>query len=574
VKTHEDLRRLLLRLDGRGYKAYKEIKDAYRFPFFVLVVDHVQGDPFAAPSSMRVQVDRRTAGFPPSAYANRSREIAFRDFLTRAFHRSCRETAARDKGSGKSGLIEVDAPGQEILERTSAVVSDGDVEVRFSVGLPAFGRRIAGRNAVEMLCGELPRIVEKSLLFKNTDEGALTRHVDAAEDADVLRAWLREEKLVAFIADGAVLPRRSGVDPRPLTEGKVVPFASCPELRKTVELPHRGRVTGMGIPEGVTLIAGGGYHGKTTLLEAIQYGIYNHVPGDGRELVVSREDTVKIRAEDGRRVECVDISPFINNLPFGRDTRAFSTEDASGSTSQAANIIEAVQAGAGVLLIDEDTSATNFMIRDRRMQELVAAHEEPITPFIDRVRQLYRERGVSTVVVIGGSGDYFDVADHVICMKEYLPVERTADAKAIAARDGGGRRYEGEPGVFDALAVRMPVARSFDPSRGKRDVKIKARGRDAIEFGRHRIDLSCVEQIVDSSQVTAIGDAVHYAVRFMQGDASLEEVIRRVMKDVREKGLNVLGRPFYGSYAAFRSFELAAAINRLPTLRMRVRGRG
>ncbi|MEE8472125.1 MAG: ABC-ATPase domain-containing protein, partial [Dehalococcoidia bacterium] len=441
----EDLRKILRRIDGRGYRAYSDIVGAYEFPGYTLLVDHVQGDPFASPSRVRVRVSGREAGFPPDTRSGKSREIALRDLLTRRFFDAARRFCRGNRGTGSSGVISIDRPGQETLERTSALVAEQYVEARFVMGLPARGRTVSGRDAEAMFFEELPQIVRASLFYESLDEKTLYEFIETAEDADSLREQLDPLGLVAFVADGAILPRASGVDPRPLAGDprlpagdRVVPFESPQSLRVQVVLPNRGAVAGMGIPRGVTLIVGGGYHGKSTLLRALEVGVYNHIPGDGRELVVVHPSALKIRAEDGRRIEKVDISPFITNLPQGRDTGAFSTEDASGSTSQAANIIEGLEAGAGVLLIDEDTSATNFMIRDHRMQELVSKDKEPITPFIDKVRQLYADLGVSTVLVIGGSGDYFDVADRVICMVDYRPYDLTRESRAIARKYRAG----------------------------------------------------------------------------------------------------------------------------------------
>ena len=569
MRSKEHLRDTLRRIDGRGYKAYKDTEGEYDFRDYVLHVDRAQGDPFASPSNVRVRVHQTMAGFPEATFANPSREIALRDFITRAFHEASIKYGKGGRGTGKSGLLTIDQPGQEILERTSVFVTKDFVEARFVMGLPAFGRRIAGRHAESMFFAELPQIVQVSLFYRNLDSGALDRHIQTAEDADTLRRKLEELGLVAFVADGSVLPRASGIDPRPLTHGKVVEFASPEALRVTVELPHRGSVSGMGIPEGVTLIVGGGYHGKSTLLKALEMGIYNHIPGDGRELVVTNPTAVKIRAEDGRRIQKVDISPFIDNLPFGQETESFSTEDASGSTSQAANTMEALEAGARILLIDEDTSATNFMIRDHRMQELVSKDREPITPFIDKIRQLHRDRKVSTVLVIGGSGDYFDVADCVICMVEYKPMDMTEEARAIAEKYKAERKPEGGD-RFGTVTDRIPLAGSFDPSKGKRPVKISPKGLKTILFGVHPIDLGGVEQLVDMSQTRAIGDAIHYAQRFMDGKRTLTATVDAVLKDIQEEGLDVLSPRPAGDLAGFRGLELAAAINRLRTLRVRL----
>ena len=571
MRSAADLKRILHGLDGRGYKAYRDIRGHYDCGTYVLFVDHVQGDPFASPSRVRVQVSQRLAGFPRDTYHNRSREVALRDFLTRGFVEASRRFCKGNRGIGTSGIISIDRPRQEVLERTSAFVTEDYVEARFVMGLPAFGRRIAARHAEAMFFEELPQIVQASLFKENLSERTLRRHLETAEDADSLRDQLNHLGLVALVADGAILPRASGVDPRPLTQGRVVPFEAPESLRMEVDLPNRGTITGMGIPKGVTLIVGGGYHGKSTLLRALEVGVYNHLPGDGRELVVTDPYTVKIRAEDGRRIEKVDISPFISNLPFGQDTQAFSTDDASGSTSQAANIIEALEVGARLLLIDEDTSATNFMIRDQRMQELVSKDKEPITPFIDKVRQLYQDLGVSTILAIGGSGDYFDVADHVICMVEYRPHDLSQQARAIAEKYRAGRSPEGGDS-FGGITERIPLARSFDPSKGRREVKISSKGLQSIVFGTHTIDLGAVEQLVDISQTRAIGDAIYYATRYMDGKRTVGEIVKHVLNGTVEKGLDVLGLRLAGDYAAFRGLELAAAINRLRTLSVRKKG--
>ncbi len=566
--TSDDLKSLLSKIDRKGYKAYKDIKGSYDFGSYTLIIDYVQGDPFATPSRIRVRMPQRIAGFPADTFQRKNREIALRDFLTRKFYASARKFSKGSRGTGKSGLITIDRPGQEILERTSAFVTGECIEARFFMGLPSFGRAIAGKEAAAMFFDELPKIIDASLVFKNLDSRRVYAHVETAEDADHLRNRLASMGLVAFVADGSILPRASGIDKRPLGKGTIVPFESPESLRKEIELPNSGTVTGMGIQKGITLIVGGGYHGKSTLLNALEVGIYNHIPGDGRELVVTNPDTVKIRAEDGRRIEKVDISPFISNLPFGQDTVAFSTEDASGSTSQAANIIEALEVGAGAILLDEDTSATNFMIRDHRMQELVSKDKEPITPFIDKVRQLYSDHDVSTILVIGGSGDYFDVADSVICMIDYRPSVMTEEARSIAEKYLAERRPEGGD-VFEKVTERSPLGRSFDPSKGRREVKISPKGLQSISFGVHEIDLGAVEHLVDMSQTRAVGDAIFYATRYMDGTRTLDDVIGRVLLDIETKGLDVLSGSPIGDYAAFRRFELAASINRLRTMNVK-----
>ncbi len=567
MKTHKDLENKLIRLDGRGYKAYKEIKGIYTFPDYIFLIDHVQGDPFAAPSRVRIQIPQSIAGFPKDLYQNPSRATALADFITRQFDRQARKKSRR-RGTGNSGIISIDRPGQEVLERTSAFVNTDQVEIRFFVGLPARGRGISSRQAVEVLCEDLPVIAERVLKFHRLDRAAVQSIVETVEDADAIREVLRDRGLVAFVADGALLPRSSGVDPRPL-EAEAVLFQSPPAFRVTFDLPNLGPIHGMGIPRGVTLIVGGGYHGKSTLLRAIERGVYNHIPGDGREFVITDPDAVKIRAEDGRRVAGVDISPFINNLPQKRSTTSFSTENASGSTSQATNIIEALEMEAKCLLIDEDTSATNFMIRDHRMQELIAKEREPITPFIDKVRQLFTDHGISTILVIGGSGDYFDAADTVIAMEHFLPQDATKRAREIARKYATERTREGGS-LFGNIRHRIPLPHSLDPGRGSRGVRLKAPDAETITFGSERIDLSSVEQIVEKSQVRAIAHAMAYAKsHYVDGHRTLHDIVELIMEDIQEEGLDRVASAPYGDLVCFRKFEWAAAVNRLRTLATR-----
>ncbi len=562
----QDLYDQLLELDGRGYKAYKDIKGSYKFPEFTLIIDHVQGDPFAAPSKVIVKVPQAIARFPLSLYQSPSREIAFRDYLTRQFAEIAQKLSAY-RGTGKSGLINIVAVKQEILPRTAIFVSDRQIEARFSLGLPARGRTILGRQAAQMLCEDIPKIVDHALKYGEIDPQTLQNHVETAEDADWLRQQLENKGLVAFIANGAMLPRRSGVDPRPL-QNDAIPFQSPKSLEVEFNCPNSGIIRGMGITHGITLIVGGGYHGKSTLLRAIELGVYNHIPGDGREFVVTNPEAVKIRAEDGRSIAEVNISPFINQLPQGRSTQAFSTTNASGSTSQAANIIEALEAEAKMLLVDEDTAATNFMIRDRRMQQLIAKDKEPITPFIDKVRQLYTDYGVSTILVMGGSGDYFDVADTVIAMENFQPSDVTNQAKIIAQQHLNNRLTEGGD-KFGLITPRIPLPESINPSRGKRAVNVKVRDVDEVAFGREDIDLGAVEQIVEAGQLRAIAAAIVYAKKkYLDRRRTLPEILDQVMADIINQGLDILTEFPQGDLVSFRRFELAAALNRLRSLKL------
>ncbi len=565
--TAETLRQILERIDGRGYKAYRDIAGVYRFAEFTLAVDSVQPDPFAAPSRLRALIPPEVAQLPGQLYAKDSRSVGVSCFLARAFAARTQERSAR-RGSGKSGEIRIEAPGQQALANTAVQIGgDGAVEARFTVGLPAQGRRALGRQACRMLLEDLPRVIADSLLARSHTAEELWRHAAVNEDADALRAMLAERGLIAFVADGSILPRSSGIDDCPLRGESVIPFSSPESLRVSFSLPNAGTVSGMGVPKGVTLIVGGGYHGKSTLLRAIERGVYNHRPGDGRELVISAADLVKIRAEDGRAVSGVDISGFIGDLPLGLSTRRFSSANASGSTSQAAAIVEAMESGADGLLIDEDTAATNFLIRDARMQVLAPKEKEPITPYIDRVLAMYERYGVSTVLVVGGSGDYLDVAGTVIAMETFLPHDVTARASAVAATHPTGRVTE-EGGSFDLNLQRRPQTGSVDPRKGRRESSIRTRDIQTVQFGTETLDLAAVEQIVHRTQTRAIGAALDYARRrYIDGRRSLSEILDLVMADIEEEGLDALDGRRTGAFALFRRHELAAAFNRLRSLK-------
>ncbi len=581
MRTVDDLRTILARIDGRGYKAYRDLQGAYAYPQFTLFIDYVQGDPFASPSKIRVRVPRAVTQIPSNFFSSRVRRVALQDFLVRGVHQTIRQECQGNRGIGKSGLVSIDVGGQEVLERTAMVVTSQWVEARLSLGLPAQGRTILGRQAEAMLCQEVPKIAEDALQWKHVDQGRALAFVDCVDNQEAIRAQLDALGLVAFVADEAILPRTSGASDHPLSDEKAKPFITPDALRVSLPVSHpvsqHGKttqfLTGLGIPKGVTLIVGGGYHGKSTVLRALERGVYPHVPEDGREYVVTTDQAVKIRAEDGRHIERVNISGFIDNLPYGQETTQFSTDNASGSTSQAASILEAIEAGATTLLLDEDTSATNFMVRDARMQALVHKESEPITPFVDHVRDLYERHGVSTVLVMGGCGDYFDVADTVIMMQEYQPLDVTARAQRVAREFQTQRAIERVSSLAD-VESRIPLGESLNPSRGNREVNIDAKSVEAIAFGHEVIDVSGIEQLVDVSQTRAVGYALHLASRRMlDGRIDVKAVVQDLDRLFDEVGLDVLD-PFRksehhpGNFARPRSLEIAAALNRLRMLRM------
>jgi predicted ABC-class ATPase len=565
MPDRQDLQHTLNKLDGAPYPAYQDLARTYDFPHFRLTFTRFQRDPFAHPSQITLTISHTISQFPLPLRQSPAQCLGLRDYLARCVAREA-DHLSQNLGLGNSGRIQSAPLGQEVLDRTVVIHHAEQWEVRLSVGLPARGRRIAGRSVIALLCEQLPQLVDRCFLAASHNPGAIAAYCQSVEDTIALRQQLTTKGLVAFVADGAQLPRRSGIDPRPLQDQSVVPFQSPPSLRVTLTCPHRGAVTGMGIPPGITVIVGGGYHGKSTLLGAIALGVYDHPLGDGREGVVTLPTATKIRAEEGRSIAGVNISPFINHLPQGKVTHHFSTANASGSTSQAANIMEALEAGAQLLLLDEDTCATNFLIRDRRMQQLIPPAQEPITPLIDKIRQLYTEKGVSSILVMGGSGDYFEVADTVIALQNYHVRDVTTEAKAIAQQYPSQRQWQGGD-QFGELSHRSPIASSLDPSRGKKAVSVKARSRHQLSFGQTDIDLAAIEQLVETNQTRAIGLALVILQQQLRHPAphqpsTIAELLGRIDRQLQTNGISYLS-DYAGDLAQFRPLELAAALNRL-----------
>ena len=563
MKSSVELKNELFKIDGKGYKAYKVLEGKYDFKKYVLSIDHVQGDPFASPSRVRIIIDNKIAQIPEELFDNKNKEIAVCDFLTRLFSKNIKNQSEKIFGSGKSGLIEISRCPQEILERTAIIRNKNFFEARFYVGFPARGRSVLARELEKIIFNIIPNIVENTFIYKNINKLNLINRVKLIEDQFYIRKNLKEKGLVAFVANESILPRESGVSARPLRNGKK--FISPQALEVEFDTPNRGKIKGMGIPKGITLIIGGGYHGKSTLLRALELGIYNHIEGDGREFVITDESALKVRAEDGRAITSTDISLFINNLPNGKDTIKFNTENASGSTSQAANIIEAIESKSKVLLIDEDTSATNFMIRDDIMQQLVVKEKEPITPFIDVAKSLYKQLGISTVLVAGSCGDFFDIADLVIQMDSYEPYEVTAKAKELS---------RGKVSLRDDLDISIDFRRVLDKgsiSEGPKGIKIKTLGKDGLSINKENIDLKSVEQIVDGEQINTIGMAIKFIEDKYSGkDLTIEKIVDEIEKDITKNLIDIDNiKGGNGSLAMPRKQEILCAINRLRTLKIK-----
>ncbi|ENM7917146.1 TPA: P-loop domain-containing protein [Vibrio parahaemolyticus] len=541
----DQLTATLKKIEKQNYRAYQQIKGQYDFTDFTLFIDHVQGDPYASASRFRATRAWSLTGLEWLKDESPAFQRAARDFIARSFEQFAKQ----------ENTVSIALNGQTVLDSTAVLFTEEGIELRFRVNLPSEGRSVLGKKANNILTFHLPKFIRRATLERELDKEAMVKHCQVVEDQSALREQLEAHNLVAFVANGSVLPRIAGNCDLPMKEA--VEFTAPESLQVTLHAPNKGYITGLGIPKGITLIVGGGFHGKSTLLNAIERSIYDHIPGDGREYIVTDQKAMKIRAEDGRCVHHLNLSNYINHLPMGKDTADFSTQDASGSTSQAAWLQESIEAGATSLLIDEDTSATNFMIRDERMQALVAKGDEPITPLVDRIGQLRDELDISTIIVMGGSGDYLDVANTVIQMHDYQAVDVTEKAKQVIAQHPTQRHNESEESLqtFRPRALNR-VALMNILTDGK--FRVSAKGKDSLRFGKEFTDLSALEQIESADEVNAIGWLWFQL-------AQLPGWCNNPAKDIEEmlSGEWHASLPKQGDLAKPRTLDVMAALNRM-----------
>ncbi|EGQ9122778.1 ABC-ATPase domain-containing protein [Vibrio parahaemolyticus] len=541
----DQLTATLKKIEKQNYRAYQQIKGQYDFTDFTLFIDHVQGDPYASASRFRATRAWSLTGLEWLKDESPAFQRAARDFIARSFEQFAKQ----------ENTVSIALNGQTVLDSTAVLFTEEGIELRFRVNLPAEGRSVLGKKANNILTFHLPKFIRRATLERELDKEAMVKHCQVVEDQSALREQLEAHNLVAFVANGSVLPRIAGNCDLPMKEA--VEFTAPESLQVTLHAPNKGYVTGLGIPKGITLIVGGGFHGKSTLLNAIERSIYDHIPGDGREYIVTDQKAMKIRAEDGRCVHHLNLSNYINHLPMGKDTADFSTQDASGSTSQAAWLQESIEAGATSLLIDEDTSATNFMIRDERMQALVAKGDEPITPLVDRIGQLRDELDISTIIVMGGSGDYLDVANTVIQMHDYQAVDVTEKAKQVISQHPTQRHNESEESLqtFRPRALNR-VALMNILTDGK--FRVSAKGKDSLRFGKEFTDLSALEQIESADEVNAIGWLWFQL-------AQLPGWCNNPAKEIEEmlSGEWHASLPKQGDLAKPRTLDVMAALNRM-----------
>ena len=511
------------------------------------------------------------------------------DYCLRAFKKYIEELNAelynRSRPDNENGKYYLCAPGGEIIKRNTAyfalcpqkdytngsgstvyLLSDGVSRpplmclcIRIQVQFPL--KKL--RKTFQMMCRDLPDAVDRFIL--DFDIEGLKKATELAKKQSAIREWLKSSDYCAFVANGSILPRAKGTD-LPMLDA--IPFRSTPND----EIEICG-VRGMGIKKGVTVITGGGYSGKSTLLDTISAGIYDHAFGDGRELCITDESAVTISAEDGRSVKHVNISPFIKWLPGG-DTSDFSTDHASGSTSQAANIMEAVDCNAKLLLIDEDRSATNFMIRDRMMKELI--EKEPITPFTDRVNELHKTHGVSTILVIGGSGEYLSVADKIYMMEDYLIHDVTEKSKNICNSYNVTSVLPSSANWQQCRTLYSDRFSSYPEGSGTEKLEVSDMG--FVIIGDEKIDVRGLHDIVSTRQLDTLGFMLRYLeVSNNDRKIDIERKINDLYARIDKEGIDFLYSSFFTTCERFldlpRKQDLMALINRMRKINM-VKGGG
>ncbi|NOJ22056.1 ABC-ATPase domain-containing protein [Vibrio coralliilyticus] len=541
----DQLTATLKKIEKQNYRAYQQIKGQYDFGDYTFFIDYVQADPYASASRVRAVRPWSLTGLQWLRETSGAYQVAARDFIARSFAEFAKQ----------ENSVSIALTGQTVMDSTSVLFTDEGIELRFRVNLPAEGRSVLGKKTNNILTFHLPKFIRRATLERELDKEALVHHCQIVEDQEFIRSKLDEYNLLAFVGNGSVLPRVAGNCDLPMKDA--VALTAPESLQVTIATPNQGEITGLGIRKGITLIVGGGFHGKSTLLNAIERSIYNHIPGDGRERIVTNLNAMKIRAEDGRCVHSLNLSNYINHLPMQRDTEDFTTQDASGSTSQAAWLQESIEAGVQGILIDEDTSATNFMIRDERMQALVSKGDEPITPLVDRIGQLRDGLEVSTVIVMGGSGDYLDVADTVIQMHDYQAVDVTEKARQVVEQHPTERNNECEselstfrPRSLNRAALQKILA------DGK--FRVSAKGVDALRFGKEFTNLSALEQLESSSEINAIGWLWFQLAQLPGWSNNPAKEIQQMLEGDWSKNM-----PNQGDLAKPRTIDAMAALNRM-----------
>ena len=514
-------------LNGKNYGLYKSLADKpWDFGDFVLEFIHVQGDPYAPPSRVLLRSKLATLGYAPEWSSGFERRLALSDFLLRRLG-----GLVQEKYSGKDAAVVFDSAGPEMLVRNSLWIDNGELRACLQVRLPGDGRKIQAEAAAEILTMVMPDLVSAGLYYNKADEPAMQEHYRVLAERKEILEQLDGHGLCAFVPDGAVLPRASGLSEMPLENA--VPFNAPDGLAVTLNACGR-EIRGMGIPKGITVITGGAFHGKSTLLQALTRAVYPHVPGDGREGIVVDATALRVGVEDGRSVRGTDLSMFVRDLPGGISTKDFNTLSASGSTSEAANLLEAMEAGAKTFFIDEDSSAVNFLIRDVRVRKLLGDEREPLIPLTDRIREL-ASAGMNFILVAGACGDYLDIADNIIVMANYKAECVKSTMSSWKAEGLIGSTEAGKINARPFAAYMQPLQKSVRPASAvERQVKVKLAGDTLLQIGFLVADTSRLVTLVDKQQRLGAGfmllNMLQNAASNTEGDSPADSIAGAAQK--------------------------------------------
>lgn len=581
VQKVKNLKKLIYSISDQSYQNIQKLRGDFQFPGYIFSFLKIQGSPGANPASIAtVKVPIEDSQLPEQFLSSPSNRLAVADFLIRRFNQGIDKFAQQNRGKQGSGSFHIIILGQKMLERDSVLFTEDTVELRFIFSLPAkcSGNQFDAEQAWLMLEQELKAIVDFALYYQKYNEetkNSLGRFLEIQQSRLQIKQYMESNGLCVFINNGASLPRQSGVDDRPAMGAEIKNFQS-PEISQ-IEIPLSANesIKGMAIKEGISCITGGGYHGKSTLLQAILSGVYAHIPDDGREYIVTREDAVFIRAEEGRSICNVDISPFIGPLPNGVKTENFSTENASGSTSQAAAMVEAIEMGSRFLLFDEDSCATNFLIRDELIKKVLDLAKEPINPLITTVRSIWKQHHISMIFVVGGLGIFLQKADTCLLMDNYQCKDITTKVRKelgeIAEENGNHLNFS---------SVRLLLADNFDPSYTNQRLKkeLPKRIKDLrnaprqLEYGMDLINLEALPQIVEAPQLLSVGYCLLVLRQAMQEQGGqiqpIDYWLKWLYKKLDQQGMPFLQPDYPGTLSLPRKYEVGAAINRIRSLKI------
>ena len=574
MKDKKEFYNLMAELDGQPFSEYKQLVGDFDFSRYVLKCTKINltGDEEEHPV-FSVRIPQTIAEVPQYLFDTPVRRTAMEDLLLRRLSSNIESIANYDHNGVARRHIHAASPNQKILPRNAVQLTKEYIELYVQITLPVRHMVIEGESVISIdgemvqriFFDDLPEIISNSILYCNIDTDEADRFVNSMEDSDRLRQHLGASGQISFLAEGALPSRVAGSDSPDYERHSAVEIDE--DLIEEVEVPHGGTVRGLGIPNGLTLILGESNSGRVDLTDAIAQGIYNHIPGDGRESIVTVADAVSIRSEVGRPVQQVDISAFATALPDGGNPESYSTPSAGSFTSQAASTVEVLEAGARVLVFDEHSSSSTFLSADTRVSPLLG--DSSRNTLAARARQMVDELGIS-MVVAGSSlvAEFIPIADKILKVEDFRITDITEEAKALEIVPSAVANDNVNIGSMLSRS-RWIMPSSIDPGIGREDLVIYADDPDFLQFGRSTIDLEAIKQIAAADQARAIGYVLYHAkLRYMDEGYPMREILDLVDRDLSNEGLNTLARDLRGDLARPRRYEVAAALNRLPAFRV------